>query len=91
MWFPVTTIRLSVQSTDRSTAFYEALLGVRAARREADAVGFDVESPPLALTIQPPQVGRASAPDIHPPTAKSGSRFTLYGARESRCGSVTGA
>jgi catechol 2,3-dioxygenase-like lactoylglutathione lyase family enzyme len=88
MWSPVTTIRLSVQSTDLSTAFYEALLGVRAARREANAVGFDLESPPLALTIQPPLVGRASAPEIHPPTAKAGSRFALYVSDPHQIGEV---
>jgi catechol 2,3-dioxygenase-like lactoylglutathione lyase family enzyme len=45
-------IRLIVGDADRSRTFYEALLGSRASRRSARDTVFELDSPPVVLTLE---------------------------------------
>ena len=45
-------IHLGVQDADRSAVFYEALLGAPPVCRSPDAAVFELESPPLVLTLE---------------------------------------
>jgi catechol 2,3-dioxygenase-like lactoylglutathione lyase family enzyme len=45
-------ILVEADDTDRSTAFYEALLGVPPGQRSETTAVFDLDSPPLVLTVQ---------------------------------------
>jgi len=86
MWFPVTTIRLAVGATHPSIVFYEALLGVRAQRREVDVASFNVDSPPLALTIE--ARSEKARDGAAPRPAKPRPRFTIYVTEPHRVGEV---
>jgi catechol 2,3-dioxygenase-like lactoylglutathione lyase family enzyme len=88
MWFPVTTVRLAVQSADSSVAFYEALLGVRASRAEAGRMLFDVTPLRLALTIEPRVTARTLGSKSDPPLTKPRARFTLYVIEPHRVGAI---
>ncbi|MGH7272167.1 MAG: VOC family protein [Polyangiaceae bacterium] len=57
MFAPKTQIYLNVDDAGPSSAFYEALLGVPPASKSAGMAIFDLESPPLILTLD----ARASA------------------------------
>jgi catechol 2,3-dioxygenase-like lactoylglutathione lyase family enzyme len=52
MHFPRTYIFLDVDDTDRSAAFYEALLGGPPVSRSADTTIFEFDAPPLVLTLE---------------------------------------
>ncbi len=88
MWFPVTTVRLAVQSADSSVAFYEALLGVRASRAEAGRMLFDVAPLRLVLTIEPRVTARTLGSKSDPPLTKPRTRFTLYVSEPHRVGAI---
>jgi catechol 2,3-dioxygenase-like lactoylglutathione lyase family enzyme len=45
-------LRLIVSDADRSRTFYEALLGSRASRRSASHTVFELDSPPIVLTLE---------------------------------------
>jgi hypothetical protein len=47
-----TQIHLKVVDTNRSSAFYEALLGAAPAVRSAHVAIFELDSPPLVLTLE---------------------------------------
>ena len=61
-------IHLGVCDAGRSAAFYEALLGATPSRRDAMTAVFELDSPPLVLTVE--QDPRAK-PDVR-------SRFALF-------------
>lgn len=52
MFFPKAHIHIGVGDTQRSVAFYEALLGARPARQSTGCAVFDLDSPPLVLTVE---------------------------------------
>lgn len=52
MWLSKTLIHLCVVDASQSASFYEALLGAIPARRDAKSAVFDLESPPLLLTVE---------------------------------------
>lgn len=52
MFLPKTHIHLAVEDANRSAAFYEALLGAPSSRRSPLAAIFELESPPLILTLE---------------------------------------
>ncbi|MDP9035530.1 MAG: VOC family protein [Myxococcota bacterium] len=52
MWQPKTLINLFVADASQSASFYEALLGVTPARRDDRSIVFDLDSPPLVLTVE---------------------------------------
>ncbi len=54
-----TLIHLRVVDASQSAAFYEALLGATPAMRNANGAVFDLDSPPLLLTVE--QAPRAKA------------------------------
>jgi catechol 2,3-dioxygenase-like lactoylglutathione lyase family enzyme len=64
MSFPKAHIHLDVGDAEQSVIFYEALLGSAPARREAGTAVFDLESPPLVLTVE-----QRGAPRPRPPLA----------------------
>ncbi len=51
MFLPRTTIELNVTDAADSVAFYSALLGTRPTRVDAGAAFFELDSPPLELTL----------------------------------------
>jgi catechol-2,3-dioxygenase len=56
-------IDLQVQDADRSTAFYSALLRSSPTRSDSDVAVFEIESPPLALTLtRVPRAKRSRVP-----------------------------
>lgn len=61
MILPKLHIHLGVGDAVRSTAFYEALLGATPACRDATTAVFDLDSPPLVLTVEQ----RTSSPASH--------------------------
>ncbi|MDP9149115.1 MAG: VOC family protein [Myxococcota bacterium] len=69
MWQSKTLIHLCVVDASQSASFYEALLGALPAQRDAHSVVFDLDSPPLVLTVEE----RPSAKTL-PPSEK---RFAL--------------
>jgi catechol 2,3-dioxygenase-like lactoylglutathione lyase family enzyme len=52
MFLPKTHIHLGVEDANRSAAFYEALLGAPPTRRCSRTAMFELESPPLILTLE---------------------------------------
>ena len=52
MFLPKTHIHLGVEDANRSAAFYEALLGTPPTRRCPLAAIFELETPPLILTLE---------------------------------------
>ncbi len=52
MPFPRTHIYLGVEDVERSSSFYEALLGGPPASRDAGVRVFELDAPPLVLTIE---------------------------------------
>jgi catechol 2,3-dioxygenase-like lactoylglutathione lyase family enzyme len=52
MAFPKALIHLDVGDADRSAIFYQALLGATPARPVPGTAVFDLESPPLILTVE---------------------------------------
>jgi catechol 2,3-dioxygenase-like lactoylglutathione lyase family enzyme len=52
MFVPKTHIHLGVVDTNRSAAFYQALLGAAPSIRGVDMAVFELESPPLSLTLE---------------------------------------
>jgi catechol 2,3-dioxygenase-like lactoylglutathione lyase family enzyme len=52
MAFPKAQIHLDVGDADQSAIFYEALLGAAPARPVPGTAVFDLESPPLILTVE---------------------------------------
>jgi hypothetical protein len=57
MFSPKPRIELHVEDADRSADFYAALLQAKADRSQGLAAVFDVESPPLTLTLTPRTTG----------------------------------
>ena len=57
MFLPKPRIELHVEDPDRSAAFYSALLRTEADRSNGPATVFDLESPPLTLTLTPRATG----------------------------------
>jgi len=51
MFFPRTSIQLNVTDADHSAAFYAALLGAPATRKDSAGAVFELDSPPLLLTL----------------------------------------
>jgi catechol 2,3-dioxygenase-like lactoylglutathione lyase family enzyme len=71
MAFPKAQIHLDVGDAERSAIFYEALLGASPARPVPGTAVFDLESPPLILTVE--QRGTARAITLGPaPERKNG-------------------
>jgi catechol 2,3-dioxygenase-like lactoylglutathione lyase family enzyme len=64
MPFPKAEIHLDVGDAEQSVIFYEALLGARPARPVPGTAVFDLESPPLILTVE--QRGTARAITLGP-------------------------
>ncbi|MGH7438275.1 MAG: VOC family protein [Polyangiaceae bacterium] len=60
MFTPKPRIELHVEDADRSAAFYAALLQTDADRSQGAAAVFDLESPPLTLTLTPRTKGGPS-------------------------------
>jgi hypothetical protein len=61
MFVPKTHIHLGVVDTNRSAAFYQALLGAAPSIRGADLAVFELDSPPLSLTLEEkPRRGRGT-------------------------------
>jgi catechol 2,3-dioxygenase-like lactoylglutathione lyase family enzyme len=52
VYFPTTLIHIGVTDASRSTRFYEALFGERPTARGDHAAVFEIDSPPLVLTIE---------------------------------------
>jgi catechol 2,3-dioxygenase-like lactoylglutathione lyase family enzyme len=52
MFVPKTHIHLGVVDTNRSAAFYQALFGAAPSVRGVDMAVFELESPPLSLTLE---------------------------------------
>jgi catechol 2,3-dioxygenase-like lactoylglutathione lyase family enzyme len=52
MLLPKPHIHLTVRDANRSVAFYEALLDSMPTRRSEDSATFDLDAPPLLLTIE---------------------------------------
>jgi catechol 2,3-dioxygenase-like lactoylglutathione lyase family enzyme len=53
MLLPKTHIHLGVDDSNRSTAFYEALLGAPPSSRHANAIVFDFDEPAILLVLEP--------------------------------------
>jgi catechol 2,3-dioxygenase-like lactoylglutathione lyase family enzyme len=51
MFFPRTLIQLNVADADHSAKFYVALLGASPTRRDSESAVFELDSPPLLLTL----------------------------------------
>ncbi len=60
MWLSKETIHLRVADALASTAFYEALLAASPTHRSAHSTVFDLESPPVVLTLEERPRGRRS-------------------------------
>lgn len=60
MFLPKTHIHLGVEDANRSAAFYEALLGAPPTRRCPLAAIFELETPPLILTLERAERGTPS-------------------------------
>jgi catechol 2,3-dioxygenase-like lactoylglutathione lyase family enzyme len=67
MFQPRTLIQLGVEDLPRSAAFYEALLNAKPAHASAAAVVFDIDAPPLSLTLQARDMGRRAGRKRPPP------------------------
>lgn len=59
MFLPKARIELHVEDADRSAAFYAALLRTSSGRPQGQGAVFDLESPPVTLTLTPRPSGRA--------------------------------
>ena len=51
MFLPKTLIQLNVADADHSASFYAALLGAPPTRKDASSAVFELESPPVHLTL----------------------------------------
>jgi catechol 2,3-dioxygenase-like lactoylglutathione lyase family enzyme len=60
MWLPKEIIHLPVADAADSIAFYEALLAAVPTHRSAHSTVFDLESPPVVLTLEERPRGRRS-------------------------------
>jgi catechol 2,3-dioxygenase-like lactoylglutathione lyase family enzyme len=77
-----TRIHLKVVDTNRSSAFYEALLGAAPAVRSAHVAVFELDSPPLVLTLEEhPDALRARPP---PPRRTRAARGSEDPGRDDR-------
>jgi catechol 2,3-dioxygenase-like lactoylglutathione lyase family enzyme len=73
MFVAKTHIHLGVLDTNRSAAFYQALLGAAPSMQRADMAVFELDSPPLSLTLEEkPRRGKAALDE----TAARASRET---------------
>jgi catechol-2,3-dioxygenase len=61
MPFSRTSIQLNVADADHSAAFYAALLGAPATRRDSTGAVFELDSPPLLLTLTRTAPARAAS------------------------------
>ncbi len=92
MTLPRTHIRLGVDDSTRSTAFYEALFGAPPASRNANIIVFELEEPALLLVLEtrprkgeprarveslPRRGRRRQAPRPIAPIAASHARYAL--------------
>jgi catechol 2,3-dioxygenase-like lactoylglutathione lyase family enzyme len=67
-------IRLLVGDEERSSAFYEALLGSRVSRRSDTHAVFELDSPPVVLTLEWPIESPRLSPDARDLPAERTSR-----------------
>jgi len=77
---PKTRIHLAVRDAERAVAFYRALLGAGPSAHELHSIVFELDSPPLILTIEPdrsPRRGRSPSPRGSGESHESGRRARL--------------
>jgi catechol 2,3-dioxygenase-like lactoylglutathione lyase family enzyme len=72
MWLSKAIIHLRVDDALRAAAFYEALLDSPPTRRSAQSAVFDLDSPPLVLTILERPLARRSKPPSGVPVGQPG-------------------
>ena len=76
---------LNVSDLARSAAFYRVLLGVEAARRLDDYAKFEIQDPPLVLSLMPGRAGRVVPPRHR---ARGPGQLASWLARGGLCGWV---
>ncbi|HEY4012911.1 MAG TPA: VOC family protein [Polyangiaceae bacterium] len=96
MFIMKTHIRLGVVDTNRSAAFYQALLGAAPSVHRPDMAVFELDSPPLSLTLEekprrgksPPDDASARVSrDTHPPP-RADKSFALLVNEPRRLGAA---
>jgi catechol-2,3-dioxygenase len=77
MFLPKSHIHLDSDDLLRSTAFYEALLGVPPSRQSASVAVFECDSPPLVLTLEQSSPARRARPRGGSAQSRDSSQYAL--------------